>query len=224
MEIIAQKRTELGKKTKTLRKANKLPGVVYGEGMVSLPITVDAIKFQKVLEEAGETNLVDVKVEGGKNLKVLIDEVQMHHISGHPIHVNFRKVNLKEKITADIPVEVVGDDVCPIVKNDEGVVLILKQTIEIEALPTDLIDAFIIDISEFTEVGQAFTMGELQFDKEKITIVDFDEEEPLVKIDYATMEEEEEEIDEEAAMEAIEATEEKGKTSDEEDDSDDSKE
>ena len=90
-----------------------------------------------------------------------------------------------------------------------------KQEIEIEALPTDLIDSFVIDVSEVTEIGKAFTMADLSFDKEKIEIVDFDPEEPIVKIDYATMEEATEEVDEEAAMESLEATQEKAKDKEE---------
>jgi large subunit ribosomal protein L25 len=103
MELIAQKRKEFGKKTQGLRQDRKLPAVMFGKGMESIPLTVDYINFNKVFAEAGETGLVDVTFDGTSE-KVLIKDVQYDPVTSKPIHAGFHKVNLKEKIEAEIPV------------------------------------------------------------------------------------------------------------------------
>lgn len=210
MEIIAEKRTEFGKKSKKIRREKKLPAVVYGVGIESFPLTIDNLSFIKVFREAGETALVDLKFNGS-NEKVLIKEVQVHPVTMAPIHVSFHKVDLTEKIRAKIPVEIVGEEESPIVKSGEGLVLTLLNEIEVEALPADLPQMFEVNVSHLTELDQAVTVGELKYDKEKVEIINVENEDLIVKIDYAEMEEveEEEELTEEELVEGVEATEEK---------------
>src|SRR5690606_34258926 len=137
MELIAQKRKELGKETKKLRRNRELPAVVYGKGLESMPITVNAVKFDSVFAAAGSTNLVDLKLDS-ETLRVLINEVQYHPVSDKPLHVNFHKVNLKEKVSAEIPVNLVNEEVHPLIKSGDALALVLLSEISIEALPTDL--------------------------------------------------------------------------------------
>lgn len=209
MEIVAEKRTEFGKKTKKIRREKKLPAVVYGAGIESISLTIDSLNFIKVFREAGETALVDLKFNGS-NEKVLIKEVQVHPVTLGPIHVSFHKVDLTEKIRANIPVEIVGEEESPIVKSGEGLVLTLLNEIEVEALPADLPQAFEVDVSHLKKLDEAITVAELKYDKEKVEIVSAEDEDLVAKIDFAEMEEveEEEELTEEELVEGVEATEE----------------
>lgn len=161
-----------------------------------------------VFKEAGETTLIDLNFNGGTE-KVLVKEVQVHPVTSDPLHVSFFKVNLTEKIRAEVPVEVVGEEKSPILKNEQGILLIILNEIEVEALPADLPSRFEIDVSHLTEIGEGVTVGELKFDREKVEIVDMEDDELVLKIDYPEMEEEEEEeISEEELVEGVEATEE----------------
>lgn len=208
MEIIATKRETLGKKTKELRKNRQIPAVIYGSEIESTSLTINTLDFIRVYKDAGETTLVDVKYNGS-NEKVLIKEVQVHPVSLNPIHVSFHKVDLTAKIHAHIPVEVINEEASPIVINGEGLVLTLLNEIEVEALPTDLPPHFEIDVSHLSEIGQAVTVGELNFDREKVEIVDLEDDALVVKIDYAEMAEEEEEeveLTEEELIEGMEVT------------------
>lgn len=220
MQLNGQQRELFGKKTKYLREERKLPAVIFGKGLASISITIDYNEFVKVFEEAGETNVIDIKVENESH-PVLVKSIDVHHISGTPTHVGFYKVNLKEKINANIPVEVINEEENELVDTGEALVLLLLDEIEVEALPTDLPEKFIVDATKLPDMDSVITINDLEgYDKEKVEIT-VDPEEIVAKLDYAQMaeEEEEEEMTEEEAMEALEATKEKD---DDEDDSEDS--
>ena len=209
MEIIATKREKLGKQNKSLRREREIPAVIYGVGMESTNLTIKSNDFIKLYKEAGETSLVDVKFNES-NEKVLIKEVQLHPVTLAPIHVSFHKVDLTETIRANIPVEIIGEENSPVVISGEGMVLVLLNEVEVEALPSDLPSNFVVDISHLKEIGQAVTVAELNFDKEKVEVVGAEDDELVVKIDYAEMaEEEEEEVSEEELIEGMEVTGEK---------------
>ena len=206
MELNVQKRTELGKKSKKLRAQRKLPGVVYGKGLESLPITLDLLPFEKVYKEAGESTLVDV-VLGSDKFKVLISEVSVHPVTDELVHVNLHKVNLKEKIKAAIPIKIVGES--ELVKSGGGLLLELIHEIGVEALPTDLLHAIEVDITNLKAIGDHITIAQLPIDRTKIEILGHDEEDLVVKIDFAEMKEEVaavEPVSEEELVAKVEAT------------------
>lgn len=216
MQITATKRTEKGKKTKQLRAQRKLPAVVFGKDIESIPVTIDTTEFVRVYRQAGETNLVDVDVEGKKH-KVLIKEIQYHPVSDEPLHANFHEVDLKQTINAEIPVEIIGAEENDLVKSDQAIPLTILNTITISALPTDLPDAFKVDISGLQEIGDSVLISDLTFNKDKVELVGYEEDDVIVKLDYAEMQEveEEEEVDEQALIEGMEATQETAADADE---------
>ena len=93
----AELRKELGKKVKRLRKDGKLPANIYGKKVKSQSITVNFLEFTKTFKQAGETSLIDLAV-GKKTHPVLITNVQTHPVTDNPIHVDFRQVDLTEKV------------------------------------------------------------------------------------------------------------------------------
>ena len=119
MQILAEKREKLGKQSKKLKAVRKIPAVVYGSGLESTALEIDLINFGKVYKEAGETSLIDLKFNDS-NEKVLIKEVQYNPVTLIPLHASFFKVNLKEKIKANIPVHVIGEEESPIIKSKEA--------------------------------------------------------------------------------------------------------
>lgn len=203
MEINAQKRAHLGKKIKEIKTDSNIPAVVYGKGFASEPLLISSVQFSKVLKEAGETTLVDLNIESGSKEKVLIKDVQLDPITLRPAHVSFYKVNLKEKTNANIPVEVTGEETNPLIKSGEGVVLLLINEIEVEALPSDLPRKFEVDISQITELGGGITFGQLSYDRNKVAVIGHEDEDLVVKIDHAGMAEEEVVAEPETEADAI---------------------
>jgi large subunit ribosomal protein L25 len=215
MQLIAEKRTTLGKRVYNLRSDRKLPAVVFGKGLDSTPVVVDLMTFLKVYRQAGETELVDLKI-GDSTEKVLIKQAQVDPVTMQIVHVSFHQVNLKEKIQAEIPVEIIGDDVNELVKSKDALPLVLLTEIKVEALPADLPNKFTVDISGLAEIGDGITVSQLVYDKEKIELVDYEDDELIVKLDYAVQEESEETeaVDEAELIEKLEATEETAKEDD----------
>ena len=185
-------------KPKSLRREGSIPANMYQSGKDSLALACATNAFKKLYEEVGDTGLVYLKIDGvEKEMPVLIDEVQYDY-KGQVLHVVFRKVNLKEKIKAEIPVELTGEfDI------DNAVVVLVQDAVEVEALPTDLPEGFNIDQSILKEIGQTITLADLDFDREKVTLVLDEDVQPedvtLVSVQEKREEEPEEVIAEEPA-------------------------
>jgi len=207
MELKAQKRVIQGKKVAKLRRQGKIPAILYGGKENPKALTFAKEEFERVYQEAGESTLVDLNVEGKKE-KVLITDVQ-HDPLGKLLHVDLQRVEAGEKLTATVAVKVVGES--PIVKSGEGILLTLLDEVEIECLPQDLPSEINVDLSFLTEIGRGITVKDLPIDQTKIKILGHEPEELVLKIDYPQMAEEEEvaPVTEEEAVAAVEAVEEK---------------
>ncbi len=142
--LTARPRTA-SEKPEPLRRAGELPAVVYGFGIDNSPVTVDRKTFWKVYGAAGGNTLIDLAIDGGKTVKVLIQDVQLDPVLDVPIHADFYAVNLKETVQTEIPLNFVGD--APAVVDLEGSLVTNKTEVEVKALPTDLISEIDVDVS-----------------------------------------------------------------------------
>ena len=89
MQLKASTRTLLGKRSRRLHGEGKLAAVVYGHNTAATPLVLDRLEFQKVFIKSGRTHLVDLLVDGSRNEKVLVREIQTHPRRLGPIHVDF---------------------------------------------------------------------------------------------------------------------------------------
>lgn len=151
-------RTTKGKQNRTLRKTHKVPGVIFGEGQDSVSVTLDYKTILDVYRKAGETTVVECVLEG-KAVPTLISEVSIDPVRETIQHVDFRRVNLKKKVTADVPVEIMGEP--SIVKQGQGVVLQQMQKISVEAFPQNIPHSIVVDISDVTEVGTEIKISDI---------------------------------------------------------------
>lgn len=163
----ADKRTILGRKAKLLRAEGIIPANLYGKKITSLAVSVNQSDFLKLYQQVGETGLVDLLI--GKTQKpVLISNLQHHPVSGQVLHVDFHQVDLKEKVTASVPVELIGES--PAEKQALGNVVQQLNEIEVEALPADLPEDLKADLSLLTQVDQAILAKDLKYDSSKISL------------------------------------------------------
>src|SRR3989344_4199278 len=116
----AQTRKVLGRKVKKLRAEGLLPANIFGKKVKSQSVSVGLKDFAKVFQKAGKTALVEIDLDD-KMLPVLISNVSYHPVSRLPLHADFHQVDLKEKVTAHVPLEIVGE--APAVKDKIGVLL-----------------------------------------------------------------------------------------------------
>jgi large subunit ribosomal protein L25 len=225
MELIAEKRKELGKATKTLRIDGFVPGVVFGKDFKSLPVTMEYVKFKKAYDQSGETDLIDLKV-GTETYKILIKDTQFDPVTGSIIHTGLYKPDLTEKTETQIPVEVIGEDSNELIKTGAGMIFYVVDEITVKALPMDFPHAFIIDVSKMDVLDTGITVAQLDYNKEKVEIVDLEPEDLVIRLDK--MEEQKEEVEvapvsEEEAIAGVEATKEKKPEEGEEEAGDDKK-
>lgn len=203
MELKVQNRQRTGSKVKNLRKEGFIPAVIYSKKIESVNIKLDRIEFEKAYKSAGETEIIDLKVEDDKKeYPVLIDTVQIDPVSGEPIHVNFRLVDLTKVIRVNVPIEFVGEEEHPLIKSGEAIVLTQVDEIEVEVLPKNLPKEFEISVLKLKEIGDTLTLEDLvkTIDTEKIKVLDEDLSVVIASLDYALqpeIEEEEEKTEEE---------------------------
>ncbi|MBI4034796.1 MAG: 50S ribosomal protein L25 [Candidatus Chisholmbacteria bacterium] len=168
-QLSAEKRTLTGRKVKTLRRQGILPATVFGKHVKSVTVQVPLQSFAKVADEVGETGLVDLNIKGDKTPRpVLISNIQQDPVTANFIHTDFHQVDLTEKVTAPIPIELTGES--PAVKEKSAVLITLLDEIEIEALPTDLPEKFTVDISSLKEFNDSILVKDLKVDTTKITL------------------------------------------------------
>lgn len=204
VKLTVEERAELGKKVRRLRAAGIIPANLFGKGIKSKSLQVDRKLFQKTFRTVGETGLVELSV-GSTTHPVLVHSVQRDPRSDQIIHVDFHEVNLKEKITANVPVVLVGES--PAEKSGVGLVLQTLNEVEVECLPSDIPHNFEVSIDGLEEVGQGLHIKDLKVDKAKVEIKN-DPEEMIVTVQTAEMKEEVEEAP--VSPEDVEATAEKG--------------
>ena len=179
IKLKAKERKIFGRKVKQLRKAGYIPANVFGPKTKSKALTLDKGEFLKVYQQAGETNLVSLQVEGEKSSrKVLISNLHLHPVTNEILHVDLHQVDLKSKTTAFVPIKIIGES--PAVKAG-GVVVTLLKEIEAEALPTDLPEKIEVDISSLTEIGSSILVKDLLIDHSKVELK-ADPEEQVVAI------------------------------------------
>lgn len=156
----AEKRRFFGRKVKRLRQEGILPANIYGKKIKSLAVQVDLKSFLPVFAKVGETGVVSLKVKGEKKVRpVLIHHLQLHPVDDRPLHADFYQVDLKEKVTTEVPVELVGQS--PAVEGKKGVMVQLLSEVEVEALPTNLPDKFEVNIGQLLKIGDGLRVKDL---------------------------------------------------------------
>ncbi len=153
-----EKRTVLGKKVKKLRKDGFVPGNVYGKDIKSQAVQVPQKDFEKVFKEAGETGLVDLHL-GEDIIPVLIHNIASDY-HNNILHADFYKVNLKEKIKTEVPLEFEGE--AKAVTEKIGLLMPIMSVVEIEALPTDLPENIKVNVENLAAIDDQLTVADLK--------------------------------------------------------------
>jgi large subunit ribosomal protein L25 len=159
LKLKASKRTNVGHKAKQLAKVGILPAVVYSKKFESTPIQVDYKEFYHLYKESGKTTVIDLKIDDDKVVPCIVHDLDIHPVKDTPRHVDFLVVNLKEKITAPIPVEFVGE--APAIKEFGAVVNIVHDELEVSALPDKLPESIIVNLESLAQLSDVITIQDL---------------------------------------------------------------
>jgi large subunit ribosomal protein L25 len=168
LTVQAEERQETGKgANRRLRMQGKLPAVIYGQGLETLSVSVNAQDVDLILHsEAGHNTIFQLQVSG-KLTDVLIKDYQLDPVKGSLLHADFQAVALDQKMTFAVPIQIVG--------TAEGVIAggVLDQVlreIEVECLPTEVPDHIPLDVTEL-EIGDSVRVEALQLDSPKLRLL-----------------------------------------------------
>jgi large subunit ribosomal protein L25 len=138
-------RSEFGSRTsRRLRRSGFVPGVVYGGGGDARPFQVPEREARSVLTHGGA--LIDVEFDGSAPTPVVVKEEQRDPVRGSLLHLDLLEVRLDEEIEAEVPIELLGAEDAPGVK-EGGVLEHVTHQIAIEALPTAIPESIPADVS-----------------------------------------------------------------------------
>ena len=129
---------------------------MYGHGTTTVTLSISEIPFQKIWNAAGESTLIDLRVDTDQPVKAIIQDVQCEPASGKILHVDFHQVNMKEKVEVDVAITFGGES--PAVKELGGTLVKDHDTITVECLPQDLVKEIPVSLSvlkTFDEVLRA---------------------------------------------------------------------
>ena len=170
--VLQAKERESGKRStlSQLRKDGQLAAVIYGYQTESLPISLDYKETAKAVQKLGYTSVFKIEVEG-KQLNVVLTDIQRDAIKGHVKHVDFLAVNMKEELEVDIPISLVGTSAG---ENEGGVLTQPNHTVKVKVNPSDIPDSIELDISQLT-VGDTLSVGNVRDQFNNFTILQEDD-------------------------------------------------
>jgi large subunit ribosomal protein L25 len=134
--LAAEPREVVGKKVAVLRREGRLPAVVFGRGISSENVSLDAHDFEVLRRKAGQNALIDLSVDGKKARPVLVHGVQVHPVHRRPLHVDLFLVRMTEELIVDVPLVATGTSTA--VENLNGTLLHPIESVRIRALPDHL--------------------------------------------------------------------------------------
>jgi large subunit ribosomal protein L25 len=155
----ANRRVVIGKQVKALRREGKLPAVIYGHGIEPTAITLDALQTNKVLSGIGTSTLITIDLEG-EEYSVLVRDRQHHVLLRHLLHVDFQVLSMTETVRASVSV-VLGEEDAPAVESYGAMIITGVESLDIECLPSDLIDRIVVDISGLESIGDSILVRDL---------------------------------------------------------------
>lgn len=157
--LLAQPRTEKGRKTNILRAEGKVPAIVYGSGTDPKSITIDRNAFLKVYKNAGESTVVELKVGEGSPLHVLIQDLQSDPVFDVVTHVDFRSIDMTKEIETDVDLEFVGESMA--VKGMGGTLVTSRDCVTVRCLPSKLVRSISVDLSKLATFEDVIRVSDL---------------------------------------------------------------
>ena len=152
--LTANTREKVGKgSAREARRQGNIPAVIYGDKKSPIPIVVEKKILERQLRSGGFFNtLFDIDINGELS-RVLPRDVQLHPVTDVPEHVDFLRVSAATKISVEVPVEFIGDDVSPGIKSG-GVLNVVRYSIEVSCTPDLIPSNLLLDLSS-AEIGDS---------------------------------------------------------------------
>lgn len=158
--IVAEPRASRGKnEARRLRAAGAAPAVVYGAGGESVAVAVSPKDVTKILHsKTGHNTIFNLSVKSGETTPVMIIDWQLDPVKDYLLHVDLKRIDLAKRLHVKVPVHTSGDPKG--VKLQGGIHEIVTREIEIECLPDEIPEEFVVEVSELS-IGQSVRAGDI---------------------------------------------------------------
>jgi large subunit ribosomal protein L25 len=206
LTLSAEPRELVGKKVAALRRGGRLPAVVYGHGIGSENVSVDAHEFDLLRRKAGQNALIDLSIEGKSSRPVLVHGVQVHPVNRRPVHVDLFLVRMTEELTVDVPLYAVG--VSAAVVDQNGTLLHQLESVRVRALPDHLPQSIEYSVDSLVDFDAVIKVSDLSIPGDVTLLTD--PEEVVAKVLPSRLQAEEAALEAEEAEAAAEAGEAEG--------------
>jgi len=163
----ARKRDRIGSRySRRVRSAGRLPAVVYGHKQDPVPISLDTHEAMQMITK-GE-RVFTLEVEDGEHETVLLKELQYDHLGANPVHADFARVDLDERVHVSVPVHLVGE--APGLKKAGAVLMHPVTEVEIECAVVNLPEFLEVEVTAL-DVGESIRVSDIHLPKPTMKIL-----------------------------------------------------
>jgi large subunit ribosomal protein L25 len=169
--VEVEARQDFGKNAaRRLRRAGRIPAVVYGGGGPAIPVAVDPKEIIQILQsESGHNAIFTLEIRGKAPARVMIREWQTEPVDGHLLHVDLVRIARDTKLKLQVPIHVTGEPVG--VKVQGGIFEFVLREVDVECLPDDIPERFVAEVSGL-ELGKSFRVSDLATDPKVKVLTD----------------------------------------------------
>ena len=166
-------RSVIGKKVKQLRRQGVVPVHMYGVGIDSQPLQMEAGLLRKLLPQVGTNVPVSIEIEGGDGENIcFVREVQRHPVTEAVLHVDFMRVDVSQTIRAEVPLVLIGN--APAVRQG-GTLLQPLQRLLVEALPMNMPESLEVDVADLDDFEKAVYVSSIEVGADVTVITESEE-------------------------------------------------
>lgn len=140
-----------------LRKEGKVPAVVYGYHIESIPIVLDYKQIARAVQTHGQNSIFKIDIEG-KQVNAVISEMQRCALKGHVKHVDLLSINMEEELEVDVPISVIGTSVGV---REGGVLTQPIRELKIKVQPSNIPDSIDIDVTDLA-IGDTISVADMR--------------------------------------------------------------
>jgi large subunit ribosomal protein L25 len=170
--LTATRRAETGKKVAALRRAGRVPAVVFGHGIESMPVSLDAHEFDLLRKHLHSSSMLDLMIDG-ETQRVLVHGIQVDPRTRQLLHVDLFAIKSGEEVTVDIPIVTVGESEA--VEKHQGVLLHQLDRLHVRALPERLPERFEVSIESLVDFDHAIHVRDIAVPEGVTLLTDIDE-------------------------------------------------
>ena len=157
LTLTAEVRTELGKRSRALRRSGKIPGVFYGHGQKNIPVSLPELEL-KPLYKTSATHVINLKLNDGSTHQCILKDIDFDPVSERPVHFDLFGLNMSEEVVIEVPVTLAGG--VPEGVKAGGILQHIMHKLRVSCLPKDIPDHIEIDVATLG-INKSVHVGDL---------------------------------------------------------------